>query len=133
LTYRTVLVYLVSSHIDFADLASTLLPLNPAADETRKESFHRLRQQKVPLPLPVSPKSIYRLADLLELPTLKNLALDHFKTQLMVENVARELFSNTSALYNELRAAALDFAVEHWSEVKETEAMKEIQQKGQSQ
>ncbi|ORY63659.1 hypothetical protein BCR35DRAFT_355041 [Leucosporidium creatinivorum] len=131
-TYRAVLLYLVTSHIYFAILRSSLLPYNPAAEFTRKQIMEtELEEEHLPS-LPVSVKSVYGLADLLELPALKVLALDEFRTQLSVVNVARELFSSTSALYDEFRTAALDFAVEHWSEVKETEGMKEIERKGKA-
>ncbi|GAA5856756.1 hypothetical protein JCM8547_008825 [Rhodosporidiobolus lusitaniae] len=62
----------------------------------------------IPDPLAaVSPKSVYRLAHLLELPQLASLALADFQVQLTVHNAASELFSETSGCYDELRDIAL--------------------------
>lgn len=68
-------------------------------------------------PEPVSPKSIYLIADQLMIPSLQALALASFHIQLSARNVLFELLSSTVECYPELRLAALDVAVAKWPEV----------------
>ncbi|ORY74078.1 hypothetical protein BCR35DRAFT_353967 [Leucosporidium creatinivorum] len=128
-TYRALLLYLLTSHIKFAPLSSTFLPRNTTASKTRSSHLKSLHTINPDLPLPVSPKSIYRLAHVLEIPSLLAVSLDNIKSQLTISNAARELFSDTSALYDEVRAVILDFVVANWAEIKESEGMKEMERK----
>lgn len=89
-------------------------------------SFHD-SPRHTPLAVPaVSPKSVYRLADLLGLTELKVLALAAVKDHLTVQNVARDLYGDVARLYPEVHALALDVAVKRWPEVKGTEGLKRI-------
>ncbi|BGP48814.1 hypothetical protein JCM10450v2_004690 [Rhodotorula kratochvilovae] len=106
-TYRAVLLYLTTGHLTFAPLASSLLPYNPAARSTRSEHLSRALAADPPLPLPASPKSVYRLSHLLSLPSLSAAAL------------------GTAIAYDELRAVVLRYVVRHWEEVRASEGWKD--------
>ncbi|ORY69414.1 hypothetical protein BCR35DRAFT_334247 [Leucosporidium creatinivorum] len=131
-TYRAVLLYLHSGHIAFAPLSCTLLPLNRGAQQTREQLLEAHLSSKPSQPFPVSPKSVYRLAHLLEIPSLCALSLAELRSQLTINNAARELFSKTSALYDDLRAVILAFVVKNWAEVKASEGMKEMETKART-
>ncbi|GAA5854971.1 hypothetical protein JCM8547_002327 [Rhodosporidiobolus lusitaniae] len=90
-TYSALLVYLQSDFIEFCPLTSSFpTSLTHAAFIATKHAVEPF------LPLSVSPKSIYRLADLLDLPGLKRLSFEAFRSSLSVKNAAQELFSDTS-------------------------------------
>ncbi|BGP48818.1 hypothetical protein JCM10450v2_004694 [Rhodotorula kratochvilovae] len=73
---------------------------------------------------PVSPKSVYKLADLLQLPDLAAQALDACAASLTHAGAPAELFSPTALAYVELRAKALAYVVQHWAQVKGTDGWK---------
>ncbi|ORY69453.1 hypothetical protein BCR35DRAFT_334284 [Leucosporidium creatinivorum] len=125
-TYCAVPLYLHSSHITFAPLASNLLPHNPDAKQTREQLVDQHLSSTPSQPFPVSPKSVYRLAHLLEIPSLCALALAELKSQLTFANAAKELFSSIS-VYDDAREPLLEFVVEHWKEVKASAGMKEVE------
>ena len=70
-TFRAFLYYLATNQIAFAPITSSFAGVSapPPDDESNAASV---------VPLPVSPKSIYRLAHKLELPALQKLALTSF-------------------------------------------------------
>ncbi|KWU41117.1 hypothetical protein RHOSPDRAFT_23601, partial [Rhodotorula sp. JG-1b] len=76
--------------------------------------------------LPASPKSVYRLAHLLELDELQEIALNNFRSQLTVHNAATELFSDVASAYPALRDIALDFILENWTDVRASSAWKKM-------
>ncbi|KAM0747049.1 hypothetical protein T439DRAFT_329311 [Meredithblackwellia eburnea MCA 4105] len=106
-TYRALLSWLLTSNITFRPLRSTLL--------------HR--------PDSVSPKSIYRLADFLSLPSLKSLALASIKSQLSVMNVAEELFGDVARCFDEVREVEMEFAARCWEVVKDSEGMRTVERR----
>jgi len=122
-TYEAVLLYLKTGAIEFAPLSSS--SATPTTFTLIEEST-----QKPPLARPiidsnsllpsVLPKSVYRLAQLLSLPRLSKLALTVFKEQLTVDNILRKLFTKFSSSFSEVADVVVDFAVEHWKEVKES-------------
>jgi hypothetical protein len=132
-TYFAVLVWLNSRHISFAPLLSQ----HRRRGLSRQDSlaFHlskivNLRLDADPLlPPPSSPKSIYRLAHLLELDDLASLALDNLRSQLVPQNAAYELYSNVATCYSAVRDVVLDYVVEHWEKVKGAQATKEMKGK----
>lgn len=75
-TWRAVLLYLTTGYIDFAPLLSS----GARSDQL----YHDHAKEEPDLPLPVSPKSVYRLAHLLELPDLEQLAFTAFVSSLTV-------------------------------------------------
>ncbi|KAF8870284.1 hypothetical protein CPB85DRAFT_1569712, partial [Mucidula mucida] len=63
-----------------------------------------------------SPKSMYRLADMIDLPALKKTCLQAIRSGLTTDNIYTELFSKFASLYPEVLEAELGFAVDHWAE-----------------
>lgn len=131
-TYRAVLVYLLSHHITFAPLLSTFrastYPAAAEAASSRHQAIRVLLSKSPDLPAPASPKSVYRLAHLLQLPKLESLALNEIQRQLSVENAAYELYGSVAGVYDAIREIVLDFCVENWAAICETSAMKEMEQ-----
>ncbi|KAI5474178.1 BTB/POZ-like domain containing protein [Pseudohyphozyma bogoriensis] len=127
-TYRAVLVWLHTGHITFAPLSSSFHPsLSPTT--TRLEALKSSSLASPSLPIPVSPKSIYRLAHLIDLPSLASLALTELETQLSVTNVAFELFGSTSEVYEQVRKVEMEFVVRHWGEVKRSRGMEVVERR----
>ncbi|GAA5905973.1 hypothetical protein JCM5296_001305 [Sporobolomyces johnsonii] len=132
-TYSAVLVWIATGYIRFAPLRSKFKS-GDKGDKSDKQAraaevnkiFSRRDSQ---LPPPVSPKSVYRLAHLLEIPDLLQLALDNFKSQLSPANVAYELYSDVSCSYEAIRDVALDFTVANWKEVSKAEGTREMEQR----
>ncbi|KAK4703084.1 hypothetical protein P7C70_g3131, partial [Phenoliferia sp. Uapishka_3] len=105
-TYMAVLCWICTDFIDWAPLSSTF------SDPTGRAKALAVRKQREPnLPAPASPKSVYRLAHLLELPKLTQLALDAITSQLTVDNIIQELFSETSGDFEDVRELLVSFAI----------------------
>ncbi|GAA5898569.1 hypothetical protein JCM8208_004701 [Rhodotorula glutinis] len=153
-TYRALLVWLQTGHIEFARLRSAATSASggevksrgssagecprraPAPSSTRPLSPPRSSSTSSSstaraMPLTASPKSVYRLADLLSLPQLKSLALASFTTQLSPSNAFPELYTDAAACYPALRDAALEFAVARWAEVEGASATREVEQRAE--
>ncbi|GAA5895917.1 hypothetical protein JCM5296_003146 [Sporobolomyces johnsonii] len=129
-TYYAVLVWITTGYIRFAPLRSKFRLADSGTQQARAaEIDHILTQSDAQLPPPASPKSVYRLAHLLELPELVQLALDNFKSQINTANVAYELYSDVSCYYDPIRDVALTFAVANWKEVREAEGTREMERR----
>jgi hypothetical protein len=134
-TYLAVLVWLQSSHIAFSPLLSTFLARGKTSENAKACHTAAVVQQinkDSTLPPPSSPKSVFRLAHLLELDTLPSVALSNFRSQLTLENAAYELYSDASTCYTELRDVALEFCVANWKSVREADGMKEMRRRGEA-
>ncbi|GAA6028409.1 hypothetical protein JCM8097_007017 [Rhodosporidiobolus ruineniae] len=124
-TYRALLVCLSTNHIAFTPLTSSFDDTSGlSSTKLRRRWLAEYHQSHPDLPLPVSPKSAYRLAHLLQLPDLQKRSLDAFRSFLTASNAAHELFSDTSVTYDELRGVVVGFVQEHWGEVKASEGWK---------
>ncbi|GAA5990347.1 hypothetical protein JCM11641_006257 [Rhodosporidiobolus odoratus] len=123
-TYRALLVWATTGHIEFAPLSSSAS--SSASDKKQQTHLDRLSSEPN-LPLPVSAKSLYRLAHLLDLPSLQKLALTAYESQLGTTNCATELFGDASIAYEALREVALRYAVKNWKHVKDSVAMKRVE------
>ncbi|BGO97297.1 hypothetical protein NBRC10513v2_001217 [Rhodotorula toruloides] len=127
-TYANVLVWLRSRYIAFAPLSSSFEGAPPSNRLTRLRAL----QTDPALPLPASPKSVYRLAHLLSLSSLSSLsslALSNLRTQLTPQNAAYELYSSLVSTYPAVRDVVLDYVVEHWSEGVESSALREMEER----
>lgn len=124
-TYVALLVWIQSKHIEFAPLTSTFL----SHPENRLAKIISAAKNDPLLPSPPSPKFVYRLAHILEIPELEQLALSSIGRQLTAENVALELVGDVSRHYPEVQEMCMDFAVKNWKAVKESEAMREIERR----
>ncbi|GAA5866006.1 hypothetical protein JCM1840_003372 [Sporobolomyces johnsonii] len=127
-TYLAVLVWITTGYIRFAPLRSKVRSDNKG-DARATELARMVNQSDLRLPPPTSPKSLYRLAHLLEIPDLVQLALDNFKSQLSPANIAYELYSDVSSSYEAIRDAALDLAVAQWKEVSKAAGTREMEQR----
>ncbi|SNX85210.1 uncharacterized protein MEPE_03919 [Melanopsichium pennsylvanicum] len=95
---------------------------------------HQLRQHviedyantHVNVPAPCSAKSMYRLADKLQIPDLKKRAQKELANNLTVDNIVWEVFSGFNSQFASIQKMETDFLLKHWSEVKRTEVMKSI-------
>lgn len=124
-TYRAVLTWIVSRRIKFTKLDKQP-PRTKKRTANGKFAKTKALEQPADVPLAVSPKSVYKLAHLLEIAELEKLAVAEIKSQLTSENVLRHLTSEISA-YEPVRQALLDFALAHWDEVRKTDAMKRLE------
>ncbi|GAA5866038.1 hypothetical protein JCM1840_003386 [Sporobolomyces johnsonii] len=130
-TYLAFLVWIATGYIRFAPLRSKFKSDTEADKQARATELARLVSEgDSQLPTPVSPKSLYRLAHLLEIPELLQLALDNFTSQLSPANVAYELYSDVSCSYEAIRDAALEYAVANWKEVSKAEGTREMEERG---
>ncbi|GAA5904116.1 hypothetical protein JCM6882_003949 [Rhodosporidiobolus microsporus] len=126
-TYRAILAYATTGHLSFAPLQSSRI--SEAGSSAHLNSLKTHLSATPALPLPVSPKSVYRAAHLLELPSLTALALRDFRRQLTPSVAVAELFSPVSARYDELRAVALEYVVKSWADVKDSEGFGEVKER----
>ncbi|KAL8289996.1 hypothetical protein RQP46_002935 [Phenoliferia psychrophenolica] len=122
-TYKAVLCWIYTNHISWAPLASSFTGTSTAR---RSNAVRKATQQRPKLPTPASPKSVYRLAHLLEIPALQRLALDELKSQLTVANAAAELFSQTSGRYDDVLKVVLAYVKENKGEVMKSSAWTKI-------
>jgi hypothetical protein len=124
-TYKAVLGYLHSSFISFAPLSSSL-----SSDRDTSSDMMHTDDNTDSTRLPsASPKSVYRLAHLLELPKLVQLALNSIESQSIPSNVALELFGNLAGVYDDLRKVELDYFVANYAAVKATKTMDVVKQR----
>jgi hypothetical protein len=127
-TYKAVLGYLHSSFISFTPLSSS--SSSTSSDHGTSCDLVHTDDNTESTRLPsASPKSVYRLAHLLELPKLAQLALDNIKSQLRPANVALELFGNLAGVYDDLRKVELDYFVANYAAVKQTKTMDIVKQR----
>ncbi|GAA6029040.1 hypothetical protein JCM8097_001564 [Rhodosporidiobolus ruineniae] len=130
-TYRAMLYYLYTDKIPFTPLASDFavavlegrLEANPPS---RRAYLLQRSEDGDGVVEPASPHAVYRLADKLDLPELKEKAKEAISRGLTVENVLYELFSAMSHQHNEIRQTALSYAAKHWDCVKATPAFMRV-------
>ncbi|KAG0140454.1 hypothetical protein CROQUDRAFT_665152 [Cronartium quercuum f. sp. fusiforme G11] len=120
-TYRALLLYIYSNSIAWAPLRSNWLVVKERIETKgrgvvpRRNVFVREQAVKFSLALtmnelqPTSPKSMYVLADMLQLLELKQEALEQFKRSLSVENVCLELASSFVGKYDDARKLTFEF------------------------
>ncbi|KAL8286529.1 hypothetical protein RQP46_004546 [Phenoliferia psychrophenolica] len=123
-TYRSVLCWIYTSHVDFAPLLSTFATDSIDARAARDSYLSAFALKNPTIPVPSSPSSIYRLAHYLEIPVLQRLALANLRAQLTPANIAIELFSETSGRYPDALELLSTYAAKHKREMKESEGWK---------
>jgi len=136
LTYRALLFALYTDDITFAPLSSTFQTDRTSAFKndfdfpyTSRRSYVRSRiatpksEAQGKAPFPSSPKSLYKLADKLDLPQIKARAFQAVRNSLNPRNVATELFGAFSSLFPEIRKVELDYLLNHWEEVSHSDAL----------
>ncbi|GAA6005681.1 uncharacterized protein JCM10292_006736 [Rhodotorula paludigena] len=127
LTYRQI----TTGYVAFLPLASTCKPRDPSAKRTRREEVEAaLKSDPEETPaLPVSLKSSYRLAHLLQLDRPQQICLAQLPLSLTHHGAAPELFDNASVLYDEWRKVVIDYVVENWNEVTSTTTWVELDER----
>lgn len=123
-TYHAVIGFIHSGFITFAPLSSpSLVVKDPSA--ARSNVISAAATANTGLPLPASPKSVYKLAHLLELEGIMKLALENFKSKVTVQSVLFELVTDMS-VYDPVREALVAFAVANWAAVRKTTVGREL-------
>ncbi|BGP11644.1 hypothetical protein JCM10049v2_007554 [Rhodotorula toruloides] len=128
-TYRAVLAFLRTGHISFAPLSSSFASRDAIADAgtctlARPDFFSGLSTPD--RPWPVSPKSAFRLAHLLELDTLQTMCLTRLSRSLTPDTAPIELVDDASVRYDAWRNVVIEYIVEQWDKVMETESWKDV-------
>ena len=133
-TYLALLCWIGTGRIAFAPLRSTFVNESTGEGE-ESHTRAKLIEDSLELADPrspslVSPKSIYRLADYLQISKLSQIALANFTSQLTHDNVLQELYSDLAGKYPAIRDITLDYTVEHWKEIVKTRGYEEVSKKG---
>ncbi|GAA5836196.1 hypothetical protein JCM9279_002223 [Rhodotorula babjevae] len=125
-TYRAVLRFLETGLIAFAPLYSSCVRSyedGPCQDNRLgliEDSIAAASSSSVdaaPFPLPVSPKSVYRLAVHLGLTQLARQCLRNLAAQLSPITAAEELFGSTSRTDAAWRGVVVEFVVRQWDDI----------------
>ncbi|KAH6912805.1 hypothetical protein BKA70DRAFT_1397844 [Coprinopsis sp. MPI-PUGE-AT-0042] len=77
-------------------------------------------------PEPCSAKAVYRVADKIDIPELKERASQHIMKSLTVDNIAYEVFSPFSAIFEDIRKVEITFFLNHWHQIRSSESMVEV-------
>ncbi|KAH8924412.1 hypothetical protein BT69DRAFT_1280658 [Atractiella rhizophila] len=133
-TYRSLIFYLLTGSILYAPLRSHARALAMETGSTpRKRTFtHGLNGNGVLVPrqrgwpLPVSPKSVFRIADMYGVVKLRDEARDTILRRLSPSNVAFEVFSTFSSRHEEVRHLQINYLVENWIEVEKSAAWRSV-------
>lgn len=127
-TYQATLVWMSSRYIRFAPLRSRMDNNGSDETESRLQDIIKMVEASPETSMPASPKSVYRLAHLLELKDLQEVALANLSSQLTSRNAAIELFGDVASAYPALRDVVLNFVVKNWPGVLASEAWKRIKE-----
>lgn len=126
-TYRAVLTWIHSGHINLAGLTvptySTEERRQVLADDAREMGAKGPPGEG--LPFVSAAKSVYKLANVLEMPKLERLALDHYAAQLTPANVMHQLTTDIVA-HEPVADLLIGFALDNWDAVRKTPAMREL-------
>lgn len=109
-----------TSHVGMSDIGEEYLE----AHRRRQDAIDAHRRRHPDGPEPCSAKAMYRLADKLQIPDLKQRAHDHIAHSLTENNVVWEACSSFTSQFPEVRQMEVEFMHKHWSEVKKSNAMK---------
>ncbi|TFY56067.1 hypothetical protein EVJ58_g7868 [Rhodofomes roseus] len=118
-TWEAFLFYIYTGVVAFG-------PLKSRGEATRTEFIADYRVHNPHRPAPCSCKSMYRIACILDLPGLKELALKELSSQLSKENIVTEIFTGFTAKHEEVKDLELRILKEHWAELKGTEQVSEV-------
>ena len=125
-TYRAILCWMQTGSIWFAPLRSKFR-LEFDSINSRNNEIDSLRLDPS-YPLAASPKSVYRLAHFLDIPSLASLALANLKSQLTIQTIPFEVFGDVAACYQDIAEIELRFAAANWGEIQAGEGIKVIEE-----
>lgn len=123
-TYQATLVWMCSQYIRFVRLRSSKAHEASETPESmpRLQEIRKLFEAKPHTPVPASPKSGTVLRTSLIWRILRRLALNAMSSQLTPRNAGTELFSDVASAYPEVRDRVFQYVVNHWGQVRSTEA-----------
>ncbi|KAF7290148.1 hypothetical protein MIND_01328000 [Mycena indigotica] len=98
-TWKALLYYLYTGQIHFRKIKAGIRQ-TPAVQ----------REEGAP---ECSPKSMYKLADKHGLETIKARALESIRSQMSVDNIVHEVFSNFTAMFDEIKTMQVAFLRDH--------------------
>ncbi|KIM43361.1 hypothetical protein M413DRAFT_444189 [Hebeloma cylindrosporum] len=155
-TYYAMLYYIYTDNIVFAPLSSSFIamsrehtssgtpidiPSTPSeggqmtgsrrvathdSAHSRAEWIRDWMRNNPGRPSPCSAKSIYRIADMLDLSELKERAAQHIMKSLTVDNIGYEVFSPFAAAFEAIRKVEVEFFLSHWQDIRASETMKNV-------
>ncbi|GAA5923889.1 uncharacterized protein JCM15063_005491 [Sporobolomyces koalae] len=138
-TYFAVLIWVSTQTIEFAPIRSAFYLETENFDDAQARAA-RIAAVKARRNDPqteeftvASPRSVYRLAHLLELHDLAKLALEDYAHQLTTSGALYELFSDISYSYPDVQELLMDDVVKKWAEIKETASWAVIQARAESE
>ncbi|KAI0072281.1 hypothetical protein K474DRAFT_1678790 [Panus rudis PR-1116 ss-1] len=122
-TWDALVFYILTGRMNFA-------PLRSEGIESRMVELSQFRHDNPYLPLPCSPKSVYRLADKVGLDGLKDDSLKKIRDSIGPNTIVDELFSKFSSRYPEVLQIEMDYFCTH--AIKNPAVMSKVQQRIQS-
>lgn len=117
MTWNALVYFIYTGNIHFAPLRSNGL-------KERQAAVERHCTDNPDLPALCSPKSMYRLADMVGLPKLRRISLQEIKRQLSTKGIATEVFSHFSSTYPDVLSAELRFLYDN---THMAQALKDVQ------
>ncbi|BGP12353.1 hypothetical protein JCM10213_006515 [Rhodosporidiobolus nylandii] len=111
--------------ISFTPLTSSFVP-SQSSSNPREDFLSRAYDKNPSLPLPVSPKSAYRLAHYLDLEDLQNLSLNALHSFLSPECAAQELFDDASLTHPAISDVIVEYVKANWAAVKASEGWEKV-------
>jgi len=126
-TWRAMLFYLETGCVFFAPLRSSFREYDETSSENTWRDYARRHRTAISaiegdFPYESSPKSLYSLADMMELESLKTLAFDQIKASFTTANILKELVSPITFKYEAIKAAEFSYLKDHWAEVRQDKA-----------
>ncbi|TFK45535.1 hypothetical protein OE88DRAFT_1669129 [Heliocybe sulcata] len=116
-TFTSLIHYLYTGNINFAPLSSQ-----------REEPKNGGPESDLKVHAPsCSPKSMYRLADKLDLQPLKNMAFEALRSSLSKKNIVEETFSKFTWLHEEVRDMEIQALCKLWKSEDGEDVMKKVQ------
>ncbi|KAH9943907.1 hypothetical protein B0H21DRAFT_747540 [Amylocystis lapponica] len=115
-TWEALLFYLYTGNIKFA-------PLTSEGEEVRQSVIDMSSLTNPDRPAPCSCKSIYRLADKMNLELLRDCAIKYLQSRLSVGNILEEVFSVFTSRYEEVQKMEFAVMMQHWDNLRGTSAL----------
>ena len=132
-TYRAVLLWLSTGYIGFAQPSSAYASKS-STSPSRNDTLLLAHQSNPRHPFLVSPKSVYRLAHVLELTDLESLAVRYFRDEaLTLKTAPVELFSELSSDHALWRDMVVEWVVERWYSVERSKAWQAMMDRFESE
>lgn len=153
-TFKALLFYLYTDTIEFAPLTSSFIELGgscrdpvrrPLSDRVSPADFcedmlkaHQRRQEVIDMlhrnnpdrPTACSAKSMYRLADKLNLPDLRSRAHQHIAAHLDSMNIVWEAFSSFTCRYPDILKIEVDYLLRKWKAIRKGSPLKSVFARG---